>query len=107
RAGGARVLRGVPGPASALRRAGPAAQLPPPADRIGALVVLADADTALGRSAREHDLSLLRGPLRSHGGRHEQTVPILLSHPPAGEARRLLDAGASNADVPFPLLRDE
>jgi phosphonoacetate hydrolase len=101
-----RVLREVSGVESVLRREEAAAQLALPADRIGDLVVLADAETALGRSAGEHDLSLLRGPLRSHGGRHEQTVPILLSHPPTSEARRLLDAGASNADVHFLLLGD-
>ena len=38
--------------------------------------------------ASEHDLSALRGPLRSHGGRHEQAVPILLSGADDGAARR-------------------
>jgi phosphonoacetate hydrolase len=37
--------------------------------------------TALGKSASMHDLSVLAGPLRSHGGRHEQIVPIVVSHP--------------------------
>jgi hypothetical protein len=42
----------------------------------------------------------LHGSLRSHGGRHEQSIPILLSEP--------IDAahGASNADV-FHLLVGE
>jgi phosphonoacetate hydrolase len=50
-----------------------------PADRIGDLVVLADAETALGRRAAEHDLRALHATLRSHGGRHEQRVPVLVS----------------------------
>jgi phosphonoacetate hydrolase len=70
-----------------------------PGDRIGDLVVLADAHTALGGRRREHDLSALRGPLRSHGGRYEQTVPILLSDRPDHAGRKLLEAGATNADV--------
>ena len=52
-----------------------------PVDRIGDLSVAADARTALGKSAAKHDLSVLHGPLRSHGGRHEQIVPIIVSHP--------------------------
>jgi phosphonoacetate hydrolase len=70
-----------------------------PGDRIGDLVVLADAHTALGSRRREHDLSALRGPLRSHGGRHEQTVPILLSERPDAAGRQLLEEGATNADT--------
>ena len=52
-----------------------------PPDRIGDLSVASDARTALGTSAAKHDLSVLAGPLRSHGGRHEQIVPIIVSHP--------------------------
>ena len=82
------------------RRAGPGGDRPPaegveevftreeaaviyshPTDRIGDLSVAADARTALGKSAAKHDLSVLAGPLRSHGGRHEQIVPIIVSHP--------------------------
>jgi phosphonoacetate hydrolase len=74
-----------------------ALSLPP--DRIGDLVVLSDASTALGSRRREHDLSALRGPLRSHGGRHEQSIPILLSERPDAAGRDLLAAGATNADV--------
>ena len=70
-----------------------------PGDRIGDLVVLADARTALGRRRLEHDLSALRGPLRSHGGRHEQMIPILLSERPDAAGAELLATGATNADV--------
>jgi phosphonoacetate hydrolase len=70
-----------------------------PRDRIGDLVVLADTDTVLGKTAAEHDLSALGAPLRSHGGRHEQAIPLLLSERPSPAGARLLAAGATNADV--------
>jgi phosphonoacetate hydrolase len=87
-----------------LTRAEASEQLSLPPDRIGDLVVFADAHTALGRRQREHDLSALRGSLRSHGGRHEQAVPILLSEPPDEPGRLLLEDGATNADVHALLL---
>jgi phosphonoacetate hydrolase len=98
------VVAAVPGVEEVLTRDEAAAELSLPADRIGDLVVLADADTALGRTEREHDLSQLHGSLRSHGGRHEQRVPLLLSERPSVAGRELLDGGASNADVHWLLL---
>jgi phosphonoacetate hydrolase len=50
-----------------------------PADRIGDLSVGSDARTALGKARAKHDLSLVESGLRSHGGRHEQVVPIVVS----------------------------
>jgi phosphonoacetate hydrolase len=50
-----------------------------PADRIGDIVVLADKDTVFGKTPASHDLSQLKGPLRSHGGLTETTVPFVLS----------------------------
>lgn len=50
-----------------------------PGDRIGDLVVLGDDTTVFGRGERDHDLSQLTAPLRSHGGLHEQRVPLLTS----------------------------
>ena len=52
-----------------------------PSDRIGDLIVLADGETVLGKSVAAHDLSALHGRLRSHGGLHERTVPMIVSHP--------------------------
>jgi len=52
-----------------------------PADRIGDLVVLADGDTVLGKSAAEHDLSAVGTTLRSHGGLHERAVPLIVCAP--------------------------
>lgn len=51
-----------------------------PADRIGDLTIASDARTALGKARAKHDLSLVSTGLRSHGGRHEQIVPIVVSH---------------------------
>jgi len=100
------VIVAQPGVEEVLTREEASTQLSLPADRIGDLVVLADAATALGRRRHEHDLSALHGPLRSHGGRHEQAVPILLSEPPDERGRALLDAGATNADAHELLLGD-
>ena len=52
-----------------------------PADRIGDLTVLSDRHVVLGRTPADHDLQLLAGGLRSHGGRFEEMVPLLFSHP--------------------------
>ena len=96
----ARALIGTQeGVEEVLDRARAASELLLPEDRIGDLVVLADERTALGRRRREHDLSALSGPLRSHGGRHEQQIPILLSERPDESGKQLLAEGATNADV--------
>jgi phosphonoacetate hydrolase len=52
-----------------------------PDDRIGDLVVLADGETVLGKSAADHDLSAVGSTLRSHGGLHERTVPLIVCSP--------------------------
>ena len=53
-------------------------ELPP--DRIGYLVVCADATTVLGKLQAEHDLAAVGTTLRSHGGLHERRVPHVISH---------------------------
>ena len=73
------VLAGLAGVEAVLDRWAAAESFDLPADRIGDLVVLADASTVLGKSRAAHDLSQLRGRLRSHGGLHERSVPIILS----------------------------
>jgi phosphonoacetate hydrolase len=52
-----------------------------PEDRIGDLVVLSGRDVVVGRRPHYHDLSALDGTLRSHGGRYEEMVPMVISHP--------------------------
>ena len=51
-----------------------------PGDRIGNLVVLSTRDFVIGRTPEHHDLSQLENQLRSHGGRYEEMVPLVLSH---------------------------
>jgi phosphonoacetate hydrolase len=70
-----------------------------PPDRIGDFSVASDARTALGKSAAKHDLSVLHGPLRSHGGRHEQIVPIIVSHPLTAMYARRHEIGVMNSDI--------
>jgi phosphonoacetate hydrolase len=88
------LLVALPGVDDVLERERAARLLALPPDRIGDLVVLADRSTVLGRRNGEHDLSALVGRLRSHGGRHEQAVPLLLSVPLRRSSR-----GRTNADV--------
>jgi phosphonoacetate hydrolase len=88
------LLTALPGVDDVLERERAARLLALPPDRIGDLVVLADRSTVLGRRNGEHDLSALVGRLRSHGGRHEQAVPLLLSVPLRRSGR-----GRTNADV--------
>ncbi|MBX3242468.1 MAG: phosphonoacetate hydrolase [Chitinophagaceae bacterium] len=52
-----------------------------PEDRTGDLVVLSARDVVVGRKPQYHDLSALDGTLRSHGGRYEEMVPLIISHP--------------------------
>ncbi len=52
-----------------------------PADRIGDLIVLSARDVVVGRTPAHHDLQALDGTLRSHGGRYEEMVPFIVSHP--------------------------
>ena len=52
-----------------------------PEDRIGDLVVLSGRNVVVGRRPQYHDLSALDGTLRSHGGRYEEMVPMIISHP--------------------------
>ncbi len=83
------ALAALPGVEGVLDRAAAAAAFDLPADRIGDLIVLADAHTVLGRSREAHDLSALHGTLRSHGGLHERTVPLIVCAPLAdGRAGR-------------------
>lgn len=70
-----------------------------PMDRIGDLSVASDATTALGLSAAKHDLSLVATGLRSHGGRHEQLVPVIVSRRLSPEYAPLHAAGVRNSDL--------
>jgi len=70
-----------------------------PADRIGDLVVMSRRDVVIGRTPKDHDLSVLDGRLRSHGGRYEEMVPLLLSHPLNREYAARAAADPRNFDI--------
>ena len=74
------VIASLDGIEAVLNRSAAAEAFELPSDRIGDLVVLGDARTVIGKSASAHDLSALHGTLRSHGGLHERTVPIVVTH---------------------------
>lgn len=79
----------LPGVTEALDRGTAARLMQLPEDRMGDLVVCSGRDVVLGRTPEVHDLKAIEGGLRSHGGRHEEMVPLLFSLPlsPAYEAR--------------------
>jgi phosphonoacetate hydrolase len=70
-----------------------------PADRTGDLVVLSARNVVLGRTPAHHDLSALDSGLRSHGGRYEEMVPLLISHPLNAHYRQKAAGDARNFDV--------
>jgi len=75
------ALWALPGVDAAMTRAQAAQALELPPERIGDVLVLADRHTVLGSTASRHDLSGLDAPLRSHGGRGEQRVPLIVNRP--------------------------
>ena len=84
----------LPGVALVLDAANAAQRFELPLDREGDFIVLGDANTAIGASKIEHDLSGLAGHrLRSHGGLGEQPVPFILSRPLTAEYRRIAETG--------------
>ena len=93
------VLGGLVGVEEIYTRAEASLVYEHPPDRIGDLSVAGDASTAFGHSDAKHDLSLVADGLRSHGGRHEQIVPIVVSRPlaPAYAARHR--RGVANSDL--------
>jgi phosphonoacetate hydrolase len=70
-----------------------------PADRTGDLVVISGRDVVVGRTAAHHDLKALDGTLRSHGGRYEEMVPFIISHPLNKKYRNRAAGDPRNFDV--------
>ena len=94
------LLRAIEGVEDVLTRAEAARRFHLPPDRIGDLVVLADRTTVLGRTAEWHDLSEVKTGLRSHGGLHEGTVPMIFNRPLRPEyAERLHSGQARSLDL--------
>ena len=88
-------IRAIPGVDVALPSAAASVRFELPADRIGDIVVFADAKTVIGTRPADHDLSALQAPLRSHGGRAEQKVPMFTNRAivlPEGRRLRNFDA---------------
>ena len=92
-------LFGLPGITEVYSRAEACAKMELAADRIGDLVVLAGRDVVVGKRREDHDLSVLKGGLRSHGGRYEEMVPLLLSEPLGPVYRQRSQADPRNFDV--------
>jgi phosphonoacetate hydrolase len=91
------ALAALPGVEGVLDKAAAAAAFDLPSDRIGDLIVLGDGRTVLGRSRAAHDLSALQGTLRSHGGLHERTVPLIVCAPL--DAHQLAGRDLHNRDL--------
>jgi phosphonoacetate hydrolase len=70
-----------------------------PGDRIGDLVVLSGRDVVVGRTPEHHDLKALDGTLRSHGGRYEEMVPFIISHPLNRQYRMRAGCDPRNFDI--------
>ncbi len=80
-------VQATPGIDVALARDEACRRFDLPQDRTGDLVVFSDAATVIGTRPADHDLSALDAPLRSHGGRAEQEVPMLANRKVAGGSR--------------------
>jgi len=70
-----------------------------PADRIGELDVISGRDVVVGRRPAYHDLSALDGTLRSHGGRYEEMVPMVISHPLTSTYKMKASRDPRNFDI--------
>ena len=68
-------------------------------DRIGDLCVLSGRDVVIGKTPADHDLTLLEGGLRSHGGRYEEMVPFVFSHRLSNEYLARARCDPRNFDV--------
>lgn len=88
-----------PGITEVYDRATAVRVLEQPEDRIGDLVVLSARDVVVGRRPKYHDLSALDGTLRSHGGRYEEMVPMLISHPLNEEYKIKASGDPRNFDI--------
>ena len=70
-----------------------------PEDRTGDLVVVSGRDFVVGRTPEHHDLKALDGTLRSHGGRYEEMVPFIISHPLNTQYRMRAGGDPRNFDI--------
>jgi phosphonoacetate hydrolase len=87
------IVAALPGVEEVWNRTDAATIYEHPADRIGDLAITTAAHVALGGRREDHDLSELHGALRSHGGRHEQPIPLITSRPVSGPLTARFHAG--------------
>ena len=95
----ARWIRQLPGVTELHDRESAARILELPVDRIGDFVVLSGRDRVIGRNQKDHDFARLRAPLRSHGGRYEEMIPFIVSHPLNDRYRLLAGMDPRNFDI--------
>src|SRR5262245_45350169 len=91
----AQRIAGVSGIDLALPHDPACEQFELPADRTGDIVVFSNGETVPATRPGDHDLSALDAPLRSHGGRSEQLVPLFANRVgdvPASRRLRNFDA---------------
>ena len=99
RAAVGRWILAQPGVAEVYDRESAAEKLALPANRIGDFFVLSTRNAVIGRTPEHHDLSKLDGSLRSHGGRYEEMVPLVLSEPLSADYRARAAADPRNFDI--------
>ncbi len=92
-------IRALPGITEVLEQATAARLMQLPPDRMGDLVVCSGRDAVIGRTPAWHDLKVLEGGLRSHGGRYEEMVPFILSEPLNSEYSGKAKADPRNFDL--------
>ncbi len=92
-------IRALPGITEVLDQATAARLMQLPPDRMGDLVVCSGRDAVIGRTPAWHDLKVLEGGLRSHGGRYEEMVPFILSEPLNAEYAGKAKADPRNFDL--------
>ena len=94
-----RGLMAVPEITEVMDKATACAKLQLHPERLGDMVVMCGRDSTLGTSPGEHDLSGLDRPLRSHGGRYEEMVPMIVSEPLNAEYHAKAEGDPRNFDV--------
>lgn len=95
----ARWILSLDGVSEVYQKSDAVQKLELPEDRIGDLFVLSSRDYVIGRTPEHHDLSKLDGRLRSHGGRYEEMVPLLVSHALNEEYYRKSQGDPRNFDI--------
>lgn len=92
-------VRCLPGVTEALDRDTAARLMQLPPDRMGDFVVCSGRDVVLGRTPAYHDLKVIEGGLRSHGGRYEEMVPFVFSRPLKPSHLALANGDPRNFDI--------